>query len=37
VSGPTVISLELFEGENWQVLKSKKVLLIGQQSAATPN
>jgi hypothetical protein len=32
VSGPTVISLELLDGENWRVLKSKKVLLIGQQA-----
>jgi hypothetical protein len=33
VPGPTVVSLELLDEENWRVLKSKKVLLIAQQAA----
>jgi hypothetical protein len=37
IADRTVISLELLEGENWRVLKSKKVLLVGQQAAATSN
>jgi Family of unknown function (DUF6941) len=37
ITDRTVISLELLEGENWRVLKSKKVLLVGQQATATSN
>jgi len=35
VSGPTAVSLELRDGDNWRVLKSKKVLLIEQQTATS--
>jgi hypothetical protein len=34
VPDPTVISLELLDGENWRVLKSKKVLLLRQQATS---
>jgi hypothetical protein len=37
ITDQTVMSLELLEGENWRVLKSKKVLLVGQQATATSN
>jgi uncharacterized protein DUF6941 len=35
VPGPTVVSLEFLDGGHWRVLKSKKILLIEQQAAAT--